>query len=132
MKNNILYLIVGVLILGGLFVFIKSQNITQTSQIKETTTSVTPTNQKTFDLIVKERKLISGPEILKVNQGDEVTIKITVDENEEFHLHGYDKSVDLTANQTTELKFTADISGRFPYELEESKTELGLLEVSPK
>lgn len=61
-----------------------------------------------------------------------VRITITADEDEEFHVHGYDESVQLTAGEPAELTFMAGASGRFPIELEESKTELGALEVQPQ
>lgn len=65
-------------------------------------------------------------------EGDNVEIKITVDEDEELHLHGYNKMVDLTSGKAGKLDFVANLTGRFPYELEHSKTEIGALEVSPK
>jgi len=67
-----------------------------------------------------------------VNQGDEITIKITSDEAEEFHVHAYDNSVELEPNKQATLTFTTNLSGRFPFELEKSKTEIGALEVQPK
>lgn len=88
--------------------------------------------KKTFDLVIKNKKIISGGETLQATQGDEVTINITSDEPEEFHVHAYDKSVELEADKQATLTFTANISGRFPFELEKSKTEVGALEVQPK
>lgn len=90
------------------------------------------TNLNTFDLVIESKKVVSGPATIKVNQGDEVTIKITSDEAEEFHVHAYDNSVELEPNKEATLTFTADMSGRFPFELENSKTEIGVLEVQPK
>jgi hypothetical protein len=82
--------------------------------------------------MVKNRKLVSGPAILTAIQGDDVTIKITADEDEELHLHGYDKAVDLEKDKPAELHFTANLTGNFPYELEHSSTEIGSLQVQPK
>ncbi|EKE06150.1 MAG: blue (type1) copper protein [uncultured bacterium] len=89
-------------------------------------------SKNTFNLVIKEKKVISGPTTIKINQGDEVTIKITSDEAEEFHVHAYDNSVELEPNKQATLTFTANLSGRFPFELENSKTEIGALEVQPK
>ncbi len=87
---------------------------------------------KTFELSIKDKKLVSGPSIIKVNHSDTVVLRVKSDDVEELHLHGYDKSVDLEKKKTSELKFTAALTGRFPFELEKSKTELGVLEVLPK
>lgn len=122
---------------GGFYIFKSSWNNsyqnTQINNISLASSSVSiNSNIKTFELIVKDKKLFSGPDVLKVTEGDLVDIKISSDVSEEFHLHGYDKSVDLEKGKTVNLKFSANLTGRFPYELEEDKVELGALEVSPK
>ncbi len=127
MKNSFLLALSVLLLLGGLFFILKPK--TQTN-ISIPSASIEPNS--TFELVVKDRKLVTGPETLSVKEGQEVTIKITVDEDEELHVHGYDKSINLMKDVPGELKFTANLTGRFPYELEDSKTELGNLEVSPK
>ena len=137
--NPTIYVTVAVVILTGLFFLFKpkpqenTQIQTQTSSPLSQNTSPTPEPKaKTFELVISGKKLISGPVTVKVTEGDEVAIRITSDEPEELHLHGYDKSVDLEKNVPAELTFTANITGRFVYELEQSKTDLGALEVSPK
>ncbi len=138
----IIYIVIGAIILGGLFFVFKpkTQNsITPNSQVttgekKESTRNeVTPqSNKKTFDLAIKNKQIVSGEQTLKVNQEDEVTIMITSDVADEFHLHAYDKIVKLEPNIQATLTFTANLSGRYPFELEQSGTELGFLEVQPK
>lgn len=133
-KNNLVYLIIGLLVLIGLFYVLKPKTAIapQPSPSTQSTSSAQMSNVKTFDLVVKSEKLVSGPETIKVTEGDIVTINITCDCDEELHLHGYDKAVDLTANQPASLTFTTNLTGRFPYELEHSSTEIGALEVQPK
>ncbi len=138
--SNAVFLIIAVVLLGGLFYFFKSQNQTPNysglasspSSAETSSSSAQLSSSKNFELVVKSRKLVSGSETISVTQGDDVVIKITSDEDEELHLHGYDKSVDLQKDTPTELKFNANLTGRFPYELEKSKTEIGALEVLPK
>lgn len=137
--NPIFYIVLGVLILGGLFFLFKPKQEVQVSQTSPTTTqqvvtpSPTPESKvKIFELVIKGKKLVSGLETITVTQDDEVVIKITADEPEEFHLHGYDKSVDLEKDKQAQLNFTANLTGRFVYELEQSKTDIGALEVQPK
>jgi hypothetical protein len=85
-----------------------------------------------FDLVVRRRELISGASTLRVKKGERVTIRITCDEREQLHLHGYNKLIELFPGQPATLDFKADRAGRFEYELEKSETELGALEVLPE
>lgn len=94
--------------------------------------SATAPMQKTFALEVKNKKLVGGQQKLQVRQADTVTFLITSDQAEEFHLHGYDKSVDLQKGKQVKLSVKADISGKFSFELEHAKVDLGDLEVQPK
>jgi hypothetical protein len=87
---------------------------------------------KTFNLVVKGEKLVSGPSVLNVNQNDTVTINVVDDADEEVHLHGYNLHMDLKNGVPGSLKFVASSSGRFPYELELTSTEIGELDVQPQ
>ncbi len=133
-KNNLLYIILTLIVAVVLFYLLKpTSRQSQTYTSTEASSSALPvSNIKTFDLVVKAKELVSGPEVLQVIKGDQVTINITSDEDEELHLHGYDKSVDLEANKKANITFTANLTGRFEYELEQSKIEIGALEVQPK
>lgn len=84
-----------------------------------------------FTFVVEDGKLVDGPSELEVNEGDTVIITITTNEEEELHLHGYDRSIDLAPGEAATLTFVADMSGKYPFELERSKTELGTLIVVP-
>lgn len=127
----ILYIAVGIILLGALFLAIKSKDKIVSPVITSPAVSPQP-DIKSFELEIKNRVLVAGPETLKVTEGDDVVIKITSDEDDEFHLHGYDRSVDLQKGQAAEVSFLANLTGRFVYELEKSQTEIGALEVSPK
>lgn len=119
-------LVIVVILFAGLFILIKPKNSSQTMPVSR------ELQEKVFEIVVKDKKVVSGPATLQVTEGDRVVIKITADEPEEFHLHAYDNSVDLEANIEAQISFTATLTGRFPFELEESKTDIGVLEVSPK
>ena len=86
---------------------------------------------KEYYLVVSNKKL-AGPTTLTAGQGDTVVLQVTADEAEEFHLHGYDRVLDLQPGVQSTLTLTANMSGRFVFELEHSKTELGALEVYPR
>lgn len=132
--RTIIFVLLAVVTLLALFFLLKPKENVQTLQVSQKTgvPATAESNIKTFELVVKEKKLAAGSSVLKVDQGDEVTLKITSDESEEFHVHAYDVSVELVPDEQATLTFSAKISGRFPFELEESKTELGVIEVQPK
>jgi len=61
-----------------------------------------------------------NPERITVNKGDEVTMYLTNLERAQDETHGftvdhYDVHASLEPGETTEIKFTADIEGVFPY-----------------
>ena len=88
--------------------------------------------RKVFELTVAQGRLVSGPAVLSVTVGDDVTIGVVADAAEELHLHGYDRKINLAAGVRAELQFTADRSGRFPFELEHAKKQIGVVEVHPR
>jgi hypothetical protein len=69
-----------------------------------------------FAITIKQRKVISGPNVIRVTEGDSVEIVLTGDEQAELHLHGYDIMLSLTPNVPGKIAFNAKIGGRFPLE----------------
>lgn len=90
------------------------------------------TNSVVFHMIVKNNKVISGQTTLRVHKGDDVSIIITADVDGKLQLHGYKKVISFIKNRPAVLSFQANISGRFPYELEDTDAEIGVLEVYPR
>ena len=74
---------------------------------------------------------VMTPSDLKAHQNDRVTFNVTSDTDGEVHLHGYDIHFDTKAGQTVTQKFTADKTGSFEIEWEDTSTPLGTLTVSP-
>jgi len=71
------------------------------------------------------------PSDLTAHRNDTVTINIKSDTTGEVHLHGYDIPFDCVAGQTVSHTFTADKTGDFEIEWEETSTHLGHLVVTP-
>lgn len=69
-----------------------------------------------FAVTIKQRKVMSAPNVVSVTKGDTVEIVLTGDEVAELHLHGYDLLLSLTPNVPGKMQFTANIAGRFPLE----------------
>lgn len=70
-----------------------------------------------------------NPTEITVVQGDEVTLKITSERPVELHLHGYDLEKEIEPDETAELSFETDLTGRFTIEDEQTGTDLGTLVV---
>jgi FtsP/CotA-like multicopper oxidase with cupredoxin domain len=69
---------------------------------------------------------------ISVHQGDQVTMNVTVDKKEEIHLHGYDIKFEAAkAGETVTHKFTADKTGNFDIEIEDTGTVIGSMVVRP-
>ena len=102
-----------------------------------------------FELEIRELSLVQEESVLRVHQGDMVTMVITADEHIGFHLHGYDLELEVEPGEPVTLEFTADATGSFSFTIhvkdeghaeeadhdeegEEDETELGRLEVQPR
>src|SRR5690349_11271969 len=48
------------------------------------------TGIEAFELTIKGGRLISGPALMQVHEGEQVTLTIKSDGSDELHLHGYD------------------------------------------
>jgi copper(I)-binding protein len=56
-------------------------------------------------------------------------MSVTADRKEEIHLHVYDIKFDVEPGKKVTKSFTADKSGEFPIEIEDTSKELGSLTV---
>ncbi|MEV4007862.1 hypothetical protein AB0K37_37240, partial [Actinomadura sp. NPDC049753] len=66
---------------------------------------------------------------VKVPRGAAVEITVTGDTADEFHLHGYDRELELRPGATAVLRFTADTPGVFEAELHHSGARVLELQV---
>ncbi len=88
-----------------------------------------------FELQVKSGRLPPNQALVRVRQGDEVTLKWTSDQAVALHLHGYDLEAKLTPPAPYEMRFTARAAGRFPIEIHGAggkHATIGYLEVHPR
>ncbi|MEK6807352.1 MAG: hypothetical protein AABY95_11995 [Pseudomonadota bacterium] len=127
--KNLFLLALALAALSALFVWMRPASTPVAVAVQPVV--VTPAS-KTFELIVRDQRLLSGDAVLKVSEGERVVLRVTTDHADELHLHGYDLSLKLKANVPGELKFIAGRSGRFDFELHHSHVDLGALEVAPK
>lgn len=102
------------------------------SKVSHSSSALPVSPQKHVVLTIHKNKLISGPDPITVTEGEIVTITIFADKTEELHLHGYNKMIELSASSPAVLRFVANLTGHFEYELEQEKVTIGALDVLPK
>jgi FtsP/CotA-like multicopper oxidase with cupredoxin domain len=123
--------VVAVIVLSGGGDETEKANVAPTATPSSTTeATVTPTPTPTPK--PEPPLLQAGKEkTLSFDQGDTVRFRVRHGEAEEVHVHGYDISKDLAANETATVSFEGSIPGIFEVELEHSGTPLGRLKVEP-
>ncbi|MDX6743286.1 hypothetical protein [Actinocorallia sp. A-T 12471] len=83
-----------------------------------------------FTVSVNGSKVAPRPAVRKVDKGTKVRITVTSDKDDELHVHGYDKALELKAGQPGVVEFAADVSGRFEVETHADHLLLFTLQVS--
>lgn len=71
----------------------------------------------TYALRIENGHVPADMQLIRVAQGDVVTLQWTADKPSIVHLHGYDIEKRVVPGAVTELKFTARATGRFPVHL---------------
>jgi len=85
-----------------------------------------------FEFEIQNGRLISGPTVVKVHQGDRLRLRFRSNAADELHLHGYNLKAKLRAGTEASLEFEASKTGRFGFELHHAKADLGAIEVYPR
>jgi hypothetical protein len=75
----------------------------------------------TFDLRIERGRLPANMRVIRVKQGDNVTLRWSTDRAIAVHLHGYDIEKKLEPGTTVDMTFDARATGRFPVEIHTSK-----------
>lgn len=68
---------------------------------------------------------------IEVKEGQTVRFRVTADEDEEIHVHGYDIEDEVPAGDTVDVSFPATITGIFEIEFHHSEEQIGSLRVDP-
>jgi hypothetical protein len=85
----------------------------------------------TVRIVVRDGKVVGGLKQATIEQGKRTMLVVSSDVADEVHLHGYDKSVDVTPGKPARLAFVASIPGRFEVELEDRGLQIADIEVRP-
>ncbi len=70
-----------------------------------------------FDLKIERGSVPANMRLIRVKQGDSVTLRFTSDRPIALHLHGYDIEKKVEPGSVAEMKFSARATGRFPVEV---------------
>jgi hypothetical protein len=101
----------------------------------ETTTTTTTTTATTEEPvraeIVVEGGEVSGPERVRLEEGQRLVLVVRADVVDHVHVHGYDLMRDVGPGQPARFAFRVTDPGRFDVELEDRQQPLTELVVSP-
>ena len=67
-----------------------------------------------FDIRVQNGRVPGDIRLVRVKEGDVVTLRVTSDRPLDLHLHGYDIEWRVQPGVTSTQTFTARLTGRFP------------------
>lgn len=84
----------------------------------------------TINVTVANGKVSPSGASIKVTAGQTVLITAVSDTDEELHIHGYDKELELKPGKPQSVKFTADMKGTFEVETHKSGKLVAKLVVS--
>ena len=73
-----------------------------------------------FSLIVSQGQVAENSRTIKVLEGDLVKLRWIADEKLTLHLHGYDITLELMADEPGTMGFTAHAAGRYPVAIHRS------------
>jgi len=90
---------------------------------------------RVIEFAIRNGRLPEDRRVVRVSQGDEVTLRWTTDRPLTVHLHGYDIETKLSPGTSVSTRFTARATGRFAIEVHGDRGEeriVGYLEVHPR
>jgi hypothetical protein len=91
---------------------------------------------RVVDLAIRSGQLTREAQVVRVPQGDDVTLLWTTDAPLTVHVHGYDLETRVTPGTPVAMRFTARAAGRFPIAVHGhergGERTLGYLEVHPR
>jgi hypothetical protein len=84
----------------------------------------------TIDITVANGKVNPSGATIKAKAGQTILVKAISDTEDEVHIHGYDKELELTPGKAASVTFTANMKGTFEIETHKSGKLVAKLVVS--
>jgi len=104
---------------------------TTTSGSEKATTQEESKKPATPTIVVRNGAPVGGVQELEYSAGDEIRFRVSSNQADEVHVHGYDVEEEIPAGGAATLAFPADIEGIFEVELHGSETQIAELRVNP-
>ena len=82
-------------------------------------------------IVVRDGEPVGGIVEFEYDAGEQVRFRVSSDEADEVHVHGYEVEEEIPAGSTVTLSFPADIEGIFEVELHGSEKQIAELRVNP-
>jgi len=82
-------------------------------------------------IVVRNGEPVGGSAELEYDAGEQVRFRVSSNEADEVHVHGYDIGEEVPAGGTATISFPADIEGIFEIELHGSEKQIAELRVNP-
>lgn len=140
--QRIVFLVVGVVLvavalgyygLGGRAENEHVETITlpATTTTAQTTATGTTTTTTTTTAAPAAPPMLRAGRTLRFEKGGMIRFRFRSDVADELHIHGYDRTYELSAGVTRTIEFKATIEGIFEVELHHSGAPAGRLRVDP-
>ena len=81
-------------------------------------------------ITVRDGRPVDGLVRIDAKRGQHVSLRITADDADHVHVHGYDLFADVRPGQPAVLNFNARLTGRFEIELEDTHRLIAQLRVT--
>lgn len=98
---------------------------------EKATTQEESAKPATPTIAVRNGEPVGGVQELEYSAGDEIRFRVSSNQADEVHVHGYDVEKEIPAGGSATLSFPADIEGIFEVELHGSETQIAELRVNP-
>ena len=104
---------------------------TTNSTVSPVTTSAPKPRPPVPTVRVRGGKPVGGVRKIEVDEGDRIRFRVTADQAELVHLHGYDIEKEVGPGNPASFNVKATITGRFEAELENSAVQVAEVTVQP-
>jgi ABC-type glycerol-3-phosphate transport system substrate-binding protein len=134
--NKVLLLLLALVAIGGLAACgsdddSASGTATTANSDKQATSQAESTKSATPTIVVRNGEPVGGLQELEYDAGDEIRFRVSSNQADEVHVHGYDVEKEIPAGGAVTIAFPADIEGIFEVELHGSETQIAELRVNP-
>ena len=136
-RNQRIGLIVAAVVVAVLAYVIASPGGDSGGDNKPSTTAASPAKPQATKIQIQGKKVVGGPQDIKVTHGDTVDIVVSTDASNDLHLHGYDIEKTAKPGQPARFRFKANAEGQFDleshtFEHEGLDAQLATLIVEPR